>query len=326
MSNSPQKQAPFQYQDLGPANSNSRAEILAGLREERKRISPKYFYDDTGSALFEEITRQPEYYPTRTERHILTEHAMDMAAAIGTGTVLMEPGAGSCEKVRLLLDALKPTAYVPMDIAGEFLQRSAARLQSDFPWLHIAALRADFAVMPSLPQGLPAGPRTLFYPGSTLGNFSPLQATSFLRHARRLVGDGGAMLIGVDLHKDSAILNRAYNDSAGVTARFNRNALHHLNRILPADFQPLQFRHVAFYNGDRRRIEMYLESQIEQTVTAAGEVIYFSPGEKIHTEISCKYSQESFTTLAAAADLNVQNCWQDADNLFAVFLLTSDSP
>ncbi|MCC1497867.1 L-histidine N(alpha)-methyltransferase [Alcanivorax sp. 1008] len=323
MSHSQHKQATFQYQDLGPASSNSRAEILAGLREERKRISPKYFYDDTGSTLFEEITRQPEYYPTRTERHILTEHAMDMAAAIGTGTVLMEPGAGSCEKVRLLLDALKPTAYVPMDIAGDFLQRSAAGLQRQFPWLHIAALRADFAAMPSLPQGLPAGPRTLFYPGSTLGNFSPLQATSFLRHAKRLVGDGGTLLIGVDLHKDSATLNRAYNDSAGVTARFNRNTLHHLNRILPADFEPLQFSHVAFYNSDCHRIEMYLESQTEQTVTAAGEAIYFSTGERIHTEISCKYSQESFTALAAAADLKVRNCWRDAEDLFAVFLLTS---
>lgn len=320
---SAQKQARFHYQDLGPASSNSRDEILAGLRETRKRISPKYFYDDTGSMLFEEITRQPEYYPTRTERRILSDHAVDMATAIGTGTVLMEPGAGSCEKVRLLLDALKPAAYVPIDIAGDFLQRCASGLQREFPWLHIAALRADFAAMPSLPADLPACPRTLFYPGSTLGNFSPLQATGFLTHAKRLVGPGGKLLIGIDLHKDGTILNRAYNDSAGVTARFNRNVLNHLNRILPADFQPSQFSHVAFYNRDCHRIEMHLESRAEQTVTAAGETIHFATGERIHTEISCKYSMESFTALAAAADLNVRDCWRDNDNLFAVFLLSA---
>ena len=322
---SPQKQARFHYQDLGPASSNSRDEILTGLRDVRKRISPKYFYDDTGSALFEEITRQPEYYPTRTERRILEDHAGDMAAAIGTGTVLMEPGAGSCEKVRLLLDALKPSAYVPIDIAGEFLQRSAGSLQSEFPWLRIAALRADFAAMPSMPADLPAGPRTLFYPGSTLGNFSPLQATGFLRHARRLVGSEGKLLIGIDLHKDAAILNRAYNDSAGVTARFNLNILHHLNRVLPADFQPQQFRHIAFYNDDCQRIEMHLESLKEQTVSAAGERIHFAAGERIHTEISCKYSLAGFTALATAAGLNVRQCWQDRDNLFAVFLLSAGS-
>ncbi len=320
---SAQKQPRFIYQDLGPASSNSRDEILAGLRETRKRISPKYFYDDAGSILFEEITRQPEYYPTRTERRILGEHAADIAAAIGTGTVLMEPGAGSCEKVRLLLDALKPSAYVPIDIAGDFLQRSASGLQRDFPWLRIAALRADFAAMPSLPADLPVGPRTLFYPGSTLGNFSPLQATSFLRHARRLVGAEGKLLIGIDLHKDGAILNRAYNDSAGVTARFNRNVLNHLNRILPADFQPSQFSHVAFYNLECHRVEMHLESKAEQTVIAAKETFRFTAGERIHTEISCKYSQESFTALAAAADLKVSACWRDNENLFAVFLLSA---
>ena len=322
---SPQKQARFHYQDLGPANSNSRQEILSGLREARKRISPKYFYDDTGSALFEDITRQPEYYPTRTERRILEDHATDMGAAIGTGTVLMEPGAGSCEKVRLLLDALKPSAYVPIDIAGECLQRSASNLQEEFPWLRIAALRADFAAMPSLPADLPAAPRKLFYPGSTLGNFSPLQATGFLRHARRLVGSEGKLLIGIDLHKDSAILNRAYNDSAGVTAQFNLNILHHLNRILPADFQPQQFRHVAFYNDDCQRIEMHLESMTEQTVTAAGERLHFAAGERIHTEISCKYSLASFTALTTAAGLKVRQYWQDSDNLFAVFLLSAGS-
>lgn len=324
MSN-PQKQARFHYQDLGPASSSSRDEVLSGLREPRKRISPKYFYDDTGSMLFEEITRQPEYYPTRTERRILADHATDIAAAIGSGTVLMEPGAGSCEKVRLLLDALKPAAYVPIDIAGEFLQRSAGGLQKEFPWLRIAALRADFAAMPSLPADLPAGPRTLFYPGSTLGNFSPLQATGFLRHARRLVGAGGKLLIGIDLHKDSAILNRAYNDSAGVTARFNLNILDHLNRILPADFQPQLFRHVAFYNDDCQRIEMYLESLTEQSVNAAGQAICLTAGERIHTEISCKYSLASFTALATAAGLKVRRYWQDSDHLFAVFLLSADS-
>jgi len=299
--------------------------VLAGLRETRKRISPKYFYDDTGSLLFEEITRQPEYYPTRTERRILSEHAADMAAAIGTGTVLMEPGAGSCEKVRLLLDALKPAAYVPIDIAGDFLQRSASALQREFPWLRITALRADFAAMPSLPADLTDGPRTLFYPGSTLGNFSPLHATSFLRHAKRLVGTGGKLLIGVDLDKDSTTLNRAYNDSAGVTARFNLNILNHLNRILPADFQPSQFSHVAFYNRDCHRIEMHLESRTDQTVSAAGSTIHFTAGERIHTEISCKYSVESFTALAAAAGLNVRECWRDNDNLFAVFLLSAEA-
>lgn len=313
--------ARFDYLDMGPAAPDVRAEILAGLRAAQKRINPKFFYDETGSALFEDITRQPEYYPTRTERRILEQHAADIAAVIGEQRLIIEPGAGSCEKIRLLLDALRPQAYAPLDIAGEFLQQAARNLQRDVPWLHVAALRADFASLPTLPGQLPDVPRVLFYPGSTLGNFLPLEATAFLRHARQLIGPQGRILLGIDLHKDSSVLEAAYNDRAGITARFNLNALSHINRLLETRFEPQQFQHLAFYNRAQTRIEMYLQSRCAQQVQIGTERFSLAAGERIHTEYSCKYSIDSFTALCRAADLQVEQYWCDEKQWFAVFCL-----
>ncbi|MCH8543587.1 MAG: L-histidine N(alpha)-methyltransferase [Alcanivorax sp.] len=307
--------------DLSTAPGDTTAEILTGLNAQPRYINPKFFYDSRGSALFERITALPEYYPTRTERGILKAFAGQIARAAGPDRVLIEPGAGSCEKVRLLLDAMRPAAYVPTDIAGDFLYQAAGKLRAEFPWLPITAIQADFTALAAMPQSLPPGPRCLFYPGSTLGNFQYHDARAFLRQAAALLGADGTLLIGIDLHKDTATLEAAYNDSAGITADFNLNILRHLNQLLPADFDLHQFRHVACYNQTAQRIEMYLESLTAQQVQCAGNLLSLQAGERLLTEYSCKYTQEGFARLADAAGLTVQHCWQDPARLFAVFCL-----
>lgn len=324
MSPATSNKARFDYLDMGPAAPDVQAEILAGLQAPQKRINSKFFYDDIGSALFEQITELPEYYPTRTERGILQQHASEIAAVIGEQRVIIEPGAGSCEKIRLLLNSLRPRAYAPLDIAGDFLEQAARTLQQEVPWLHVAALRADFSNLLTLPEQLPDAPRVLFYPGSTLGNFLPLEASAFLRHARQLIGADGRILLGIDLDKDSAILEAAYNDSAGITARFNLNALAHINQLLNADFAVEQFQHLAFYNRAHTRIEMYLQSRTAQQVTIAGQRLSLAAGERIHTEYSCKYSIDTFTSLCRAANLEVEHYWTDPQHWFAVFCLRPD--
>ena len=314
-------QPAFHYIDSGPVIQDSTTELLAGLQGKPRRINPKYFYDERGSQLFEQITQQPEYYPTRTEHAILQRHAHDIAQVLGTGQVLLEPGAGNCEKVRLLLEALQPVAYVPVDISGDFLCQAAARLADEYPWLGITALRADFTHLPSLPDDLPAAPRCLFYPGSTLGNFTRPEARAFLHHAARLVGANGRLLLGVDLHKDHRQLDAAYNDAAGVTAAFNLNVLSHLNQLLEADFDPAGFRHLAGYHRGYRRIEMYLQSRYAQRVRCAGEIVRLRRGERILTEYSCKYTHGGFERLARDAGLRISGYWQDSEGLFAVFAL-----
>ena len=312
----------FRFVNQAPPANCVVTEVLEGLKAEQKQISPKYFYDDYGSQLFEAITEQPEYYPTRTELGILQHYAGEIAQVMGRDNVLLEPGAGNCQKVRLLLDALRPAAYVPIDIAGDFLQSAAATLRQEYPWLALTATQADFTEMMSLPDSLPAQPRRLFYPGSTLGNLEPQQASQFLRHARELVGSDGGLLIGVDQHKDRGILDAAYNDAAGITARFNRNILTHLNELLPADFEADEFKHIARYNENAQRIEMYLESPREQSVRCAGEVIELACHERILTEYSYKYTPDSFARLADTAQLQIEQCWQDDQDLFAVYYLT----
>lgn len=321
MNSLPLERTGFRFVDQSPAPENLIEEVLSGLNQEPPAISPKFFYDAHGSELFEDITRQPEYYLSRTERKILKDNARDIARTCQQGGVLIEPGAGSCEKVRLLLAALRPSAYVPMDISGEFLCESVGMLVEDFPWLHATAVQADFSQVMELPQGLPDGRRVLFYPGSTVGNFTPEAARQFLSHARTLIGDDGGMLIGVDLDKDSSVLNQAYNDSAGVTARFNLNLLSHLNDVVGANFSEDRFRHVSFYNRDRMRIEMHLESVVDQTVQIENEAISFEQGERILTEYSHKYTRERFAQLASQAGLSVTRCWTDEREYFAVFYL-----
>lgn len=310
------------FHNQHPENGHSRKELLAGLLSRQRFISPKYFYDAAGSRLFERITGLPEYYPTRTEKAILDTHGQAMSDACGEGCVLIEPGSGSSEKVRLLLDDLRPAAYVPLDISADFLWQAARQLGADFPWLQVHAVCADFSQRWQPPRDLPGGRRVVFYPGSTIGNLEPEDACAFLGEMRAWMGDDGGALVGVDQHKDESLLHAAYNDEPGVTAAFNRNVLHHVNHILGADFAPECFRHHAFYNREARRIEMHLVAQASQRVDLGGEVIEVHAGESIHTENSYKYSPEDFGELCRGAGLSVRQRWSDPDELFSVFYLS----
>lgn len=310
--------------DAHPPHADARAEILEGLKRPRKMISPKWFYDAEGSALFEAITRLPEYYPTRTEKRILLEQSDAIAAACGDDIAIIEPGSGNSEKIRLLLDVLRPAHYVPLDISADFLAAAAEDLGAEYPWLTVDAICADFNDFPSYLSHLPEGRRVVFYPGSTLGNLEPPEALHFLQRVHDLVGDGGGLLIGVDLHKAVDVLEAAYNDSAGVTAAFNRNILHRVNALLGSDFDPNAFAHRAFYNEEVRRIEMHLVSREAQVVSLGdGQSLGFEEGESIHTESSYKYSLEDFRAMAARAGLAAVHSWTDDAQLFSVHYLVS---
>jgi len=308
--------------DLHPPVRDQRAEILQGLVQEQKTIDPKYFYDNQGSGLFEQITELPEYYPTRTERLILKDNAEAMAEVCGPNSVLVEPGSGSSEKVRLLLDALKPATYVPMDISEEFLEESAYRLAEEYPWLHIHAICTDFSILEKDPEGLPEGKRVIFYPGSTLGNMNPADSIGFLRNLGHWLDDDGGVLIGIDMHKSTAVLEAAYNDSQGVTARFNLNVLNNINELMGGDFDTACFEHRAFYNRNKYRIEMHLVSKRDQVVTLGDTKIGLTTGETIHTENSYKYTPERFQEIAGQAGFSVQSSWSDEQDLFSVHYLS----
>ena len=299
-------------------------ELFEGLSRRARGISPKFFYDVAGSALFDRICELPEYYPTRTELRILTECAPEIAAQIGPRAEIIEFGAGSLTKVRLLLDALEaPKRYVPIDISGEHLEAAAQRLRDDYPRVAVRPLVADYTmplVLPSRGEGL--GQRVGFFPGSTLGNFSPDEALSFLQLAQRLLR-GGGLLVGVDLVKDPALLHAAYNDAQGVTAAFNLNLLRRANAELDTDFDLDGFAHTAFYNAPLRRIEMHLVSRRAQTVTLDGERFAFDEGETIHTENSHKFTVEGLRALAVKADFRPTAVWTDPERLFSVHWLQS---
>lgn len=310
------------FRDCHPGRVNSREELLRDLTKLQKTINPKYFYDAKGSALFERITTLPEYYPTRTERDILIENVTEICACCGSGCILIEPGSGSSEKVRLLLEALQPAAYIPLDISSHFLLAAAKQLSLEYSWLPIYAISADFSEDWHLPDDMPEGRPVIFYPGSTIGNLEPDEALHFLQNMREWMGVNGAAVIGVDRHKSTATLCAAYNDSKGVTAAFNRNVLHNVNAILGADFVPDSFEHRAFYNVDLQRIEMHLVSRLSQQVNLGSAVINFSEGEAIHTENSYKYTPEQFSSICGEAGLTVSQHWSDAGKLFSVYYLT----
>jgi len=297
-------------------------ELHAGLSQPQRSISPKFFYDAAGSALFDRICELPEYYPTRTEVRILTECAPEIAAQIGPDAEIVEFGAGSLTKVRLLLDALQsPRRYVPIDISGEHLEAAAERLRADYPGIAVQPMVADYTmplVLPSREKGV--GQRVGFFPGSTLGNFSPEEALAFLQLASRLLR-GGGLLLGVDLVKDPAVLHAAYNDAQGVTADFNLNLLRRANRELGTDFDPEGFAHAAFYNAPLQRIEMHLVSRRAQAVTLDGQRYAFEEGETIHTENSYKFTIESLRALATLAGFRPAAVWTDPDRLFSVHWL-----
>jgi len=306
------------FTDLHPTPADMRSEVVAGLSGARKRLPPKYFYDRRGSELFDAITELPEYYPTRTEIGILERYGHEMADLVGRNALLVELGSGSSYKIRVLLEALDPAVYVPVDISREHLLASAKSLAETFEALAIHAVCADYSAPFDLPPDAAGRVRVAFFPGSSIGNFDPDEARRFLARIGNLVGRAGKLLIGVDLIKDPAILDAAYNDAQGVTARFNRNLLRRINRELGADFDLDRFRHQAHYNSDENRVEMHLVSLMNQQVRLGDARLHFEAGESIHTESSYKYSIEGFQRLAGEAGFAPERVWTDAEALFSV--------
>lgn len=311
----------LQFTDLRPKAANMREEVVGGLSRRCKQLSPKYFYDKRGSELFEAITGLPEYYPTRTEIGILESHGSEMADLVGRGSLLVELGSGSSHKIRILLQALKPAIYMPVDISREHLLQSASYLAKNFEGLEVHAVCADYSAPFALPPEVDGKSRSAFFPGSSIGNFDPGDARGFLARVGSLIGTGGKLLIGVDLIKDASVLNSAYNDAQGITADFNINLLRRINRELGADFDPSLFRHAAHYNNRENRIEMHLVSTVDQQVNLAGRCFSFRKGESIHTESSYKYSIDGFHALAEDAGFEAEQVWTDKNDLFSVHCL-----
>jgi dimethylhistidine N-methyltransferase len=296
------------------------ADLAAALASRPRSISPKYFYDAEGSRLFDRICELPEYYPTRTELRILEGAVGEMAALAGPEAEIVEFGAGSLRKVRLLLQAFeRPQRYLPIDISGEHLRDAAAILRAEFAGLDVQPVVADYTVALELPP-CPRGRRIGFFPGSTIGNFTPAEALGFLQRAAAVLR-GGALLLGADLVKDPQVLHAAYNDAAGVTAAFNRNLLVRANRELGTNFAPARFHHSAFYNAPLQRIEMHLVSAERQAVTLAGERFEFEEGEALHTENSYKFTIDGLRALAAQAGFRPGPVWNDPERLFSVHWL-----
>ena len=303
-------------------SSQLAAEAMAGLASQPARVSPKFLYDALGSRLFDAITELEEYYPTRTEAAIFTQWLPEMAAAIaraaGAHPTLVDLGAGNCAKAARLFDALAPKRYVAVDISVDFLRQSLASLQRQYPQMEMVGVGLDFSARLALPATLCEGPALVFYPGSSIGNFSPAEALHLLREARMLAA-GGALLIGVDLVKPTAILEAAYADALGVTAAFNLNILRQLNRLIGSDFDPAQWQHIGLYNPAESRIEMHLEARCDVPVCWPGGTREFAAGERLHTENSCKYTVEGFGELLQQAGFDAPAYWTDSQGWFAVF-------
>jgi dimethylhistidine N-methyltransferase len=294
------------------------SDVVAGLSLPQKSLPPKYFYDAAGSRLFERICRLPEYYLTRAELALTRRHMAALARFAGRGCELIEYGSGESLKTRLLIRALRPAAYLPVDISAAALRAAAQRLYREFPWLRIAPVHGDFSRPLELPP--PRARRVVYFPGSTIGNLTPNEAHAFLSMTR---GQAARMLVGVDMKKDANILHAAYNDSRRVTAAFNLNMLARINRELGADFDLQRFSHYAFYNAAAGRIEMHLVSLARQTVRIGRHRFEFDAGESIHTENSYKYSVEGFRALAARAGYAGRKVWTDRKGLFALHGLES---
>ena len=315
---------PDSAQDAGTTLSapmqTPHADLVAGLRARRAWISPKYFYDARGSALFEYITRLPEYYPTRTEQQIMAAQAAELARQIAPGATIIEWGAGNCDKAQQLCEWLDPAHFVALDISVDCLQRGAARLQAACPGVQVRALAADLTGDWALPEDVPLARRLLFFPGSSIGNFDAPQRLDLLRRMRRLLDDDGALLIGVDLVKPVPVLEAAYNDAAGVTAAFNRNMLRHVNRLIGSDFVEDGWEHCAFFNPELSRIEMHLQARADTVVRWPGQLRSFARGERIHTENSYKFSPQGFADLLARAGFKHTQSWTDDQAWYGVVL------
>lgn len=306
------------------AKENFRDEVLSGLAKTPRQLPCKFFYDKRGAELFQQICELPEYYITRTELGILRLHASEMARALGPQIELIGLGTGAGTKTRILLEELdQPLVYLPIDISKSQLENSCARFREMFPGLQVLPVRADYLEPFELPLPRRISARSVIYfPGSTIGNFDPEGAVEFMERLADLAGDGGGLLIGVDLQKDHDVLERAYNDSAGVTAQFNLNLLARINKKLGGNFELNLWRHQAIYNPGEGRIELYLISRRDQTVRIGSDEFRFQAGEKILTEYSYKYTKNGFTTLARSAGFEFVKMWTDAGNLFGVFYFT----
>jgi dimethylhistidine N-methyltransferase len=298
-------------------------DVIKGLHQRPKQLSPIWFYNERGSQLFDAICETPEYYLTRTELSIMRKHAAAMARVIGPHAMLLEYGSGSSIKTRILLDHVEnPEAYVPIDISREHLLDASSALAREYPGLDIVPICADFTQPFKVPARVTDAPRrVVYFPGSTIGNFERNEAVQLLRRMRTLSGPNGAILVGVDLKKNRRTLEDAYNDAAGVTAEFNLNALEHLNTVLNANFDTLEFKHHALWNEEQGRIEMHLISLVDQQATISGYPIAFKKDECIVTEYSHKYTLQEFATLACMAELQVTEVWTDPDQFFSVQLL-----
>ena len=303
-----------------------RADVLAGLKAPIPAIPARWLYDRRGSELFDAITRLPEYYPTRIETGILERHCPDVAATVGTGHAVIEFGSGSSTKTPLLLRAVAPAAYVPIDISGDFLRESAALLQGEFPALPIHAVEADFTRPIRLPAEIGDATKLGFFPGSTIGNLVPRTATDLLRAMKDTLGDGSHLLIGMDRIKPEPILLAAYNDAQGITAAFNLNLLHRINAELDADVPVEAFRHRAIWNDRMSRIEMHLEAVRDVTFSIEGEHFAFRTGRTIHTENSHKYGLRDSRLLLRAAGWAVVAEWTDPQDWFALILAEAEAP
>lgn len=299
------------------------SELVSGLSADQPTISPRFFYDQRGSALFDRITRTPEYYPTRTEAQIFARHLPEMLDASHC-TLLVEPGSGNCEKAERILAAGDISHYVPIEFSANFLIEACQALGRRYPALNIHAICADFTRCDRLPAAIPEDGRMLFFPGSTIGNFDPDEAMGLLGRFRSMVGEGGYALIGVDMQKEAAILDAAYNDSAGITAAFNLNALYHLNARLGCDFEPTHFAHRAFYDEARGRVEMHLVCRQDTRVHLGGREIRLEASQSIHTESSWKYTPQGFRRLASRAGFVPVGLWTDPKGWFSVHLLRAE--
>lgn len=308
--------------DHGPQKENLLLEVLNGLSQKRKSLPAKLLYDEKGSEIFEEICLLPSYYPTRTETKILTDNAAEIVRMIGKDSLIIEPGSGAAEKVRILFSEMKGRKrYIPVEISREILLRTSRELIEEYEGMEIFPVCSDFTRDLSLPvtAGQQRGKRVVFFPGSTIGNLDPDDARFFLKNIAKLVGAKGGLLIGVDRKKDSEVLRLAYNDPEGVTADFNLNLLNRINRELNGTFDRRNFAHEAIYNPIMGRIEMHLRSVMPQLVRINQKMFRFHEGETIHTENSYKYTVEEFSGLAERAGLRMRKFWTDDLNLFAVY-------
>ncbi len=303
-----------------PHGEDPRNGLLRGLQAARACISPKFFYDTLGSRLFEAICELPEYYLPRAEREIMDAHGTEIAEAVGPGCTLIDLGAGNCEKAERLFALLKPAQYVAVDIAGEFLRGRLDSLQVRHPGLDIVGLSQDFSQRLVLPPAVRSEKRLFFYPGSSIGNFSPEEAAAFISCIRGMCGHDGRILLGVDLAKEKAVLEAAYDDALGVTAAFNLNILNAANRLLGSDFDVRDWKHVAFFNEHDSRIEMHLEARRALTVRLGEGSRAFGAGERIHTENSYKGDSAALAALSGAGINNQLRCWTDPQRRFAVAL------